>query len=186
MKVTETGLPGVLLLEPAVYADERGKFLELWNDQRMKDAGLPSRFCQDNLSYSSQGCLRGLHYQHPTGQGKLVSAVSGRIFDVAVDIRRDSPTFAKWTGVQLDDETNKQLWVPSGFAHGFIVLSERAAVMYKVDAPYRADEEQVIAYDDPDIDIEWPAEVSLINRRDRDALPLRDQKALPAYPRDEN
>jgi len=182
MKVSQTDLPDVILLEPAVFSDERGKFLELWNAQRAQDAGFVFEFCQDNLSYSSGGCLRGLHFQYPTQQGKLITAISGRIFDVAVDIRRGSPTFGKWTGVILDDEANRQLWIPKGYAHGFLVLSEQAAVMYKVDAPYCFDDEHIIAHDDPDIGIDWPTDVKSINSRDRDAPRLNEITTLPSYP----
>ncbi len=137
MNVTPTSLPGVLVIEPKVYGDARGHFLETWNQARYAEAGLPSTFVQDNLSFSSPGVLRGLHYQLPGGQGKLVSVLSGAVFDVAVDIRRGSPTFGRWVGETLSSENHKQMFIPAGFAHGFVVLGDTGALFsYKVDAPY--------------------------------------------------
>ena len=179
MKITETDLPGVLVLEPDVWADGRGKFLELWNRDRGVAAGIPETFFQDNLSRSVAGCLRGLHFQYPTQQGKLISVIRGRIFDVAVDIRKDSPMFGRWTAAILDDVEHRQFWIPRGFAHGFLVLSELADVFYKADAPYRRDEEYVVAHDDPALGIDWPSEAKIMNERDRSAPNLSELSALP-------
>ncbi len=157
MKVTETNLPGVLIFEPDVYEDSRGYFLETWNSTRYGAYNLPEKFVQDNLSFSHRGVLRGLHYQlSPREQGKLVSVVAGEVFDVAVDTRRSSPTFGHWFGTILSAENKKQLWIPVGFAHGFLVLSESAVFLYKVTEYYSPAHERCIRWDDPHIDIRWP------------------------------
>jgi len=181
MKIMETELPGVLILEPELHKDNRGIFVELWKRESGGISGLPAEFSQDNLSRSGHGCLRGLHYQYPTQQGKLVTALSGRIFDVAVDIRRGSPTFSRWTGIVLDDIKRQQLWIPRGFAHGFLVLSEQADVLYKADAPYRPDEQYALAHDDFALEIEWPAKAEIMSEADRHAPSLKDVLVLPAY-----
>lgn len=181
MKITATRLPGVMILEPALHKDDRGLLLELWNQDLFIASGLPGEFIQDNLSRSASGCLRGLHFQYPTQQGKLVTALSGRIFDVAVDIRRGSPTFGHWVGMILDDVKRQQLWIPRGFAHGFLVLSEQADVFYKADAAYRPEEQHVVAHDDPALGIEWPAEARLMSEADRHAPHLDAASILPAY-----
>jgi len=158
MTVTETALPGVLLLTPRVFGDDRGWFMESFNQARFDDAtGSAHRFVQDNQSFSRRGVLRGLHYQigaHP--QGKLVRALAGEIFDVAVDIRRGSPRFGQWTGARLSAENRHQLWVPAGFAHAFLVLSETAEVLYKTTDVYDPGGERAIVWNDPDIGIAWP------------------------------
>lgn len=160
MKVTETSLPGVLVIEPDVYEDSRGYFLETWNSARYRDYGLPEQFVQDNMSFSHRGVLRGLHYQlPPRAQGKLVSVAAGEVFDVAVDIRKGSPTFGKWFGTIISAENKKQLWIPAGFAHGFVVLSEWAVFLYKVTDYYSPECERCIRWDDPHIGIRWPIDL---------------------------
>ncbi len=157
MKLERTRLPDVARLVPQVFGDQRGFFMETWNTQKLAEAGLSVRFVQENMSRSSKGVLRGLHYQIENAQGKLVRALRGRIFDVAVDLRRSSPTFGKWVGEWLDDEAKRALWVPPGFAHGFYV-AEDADVMYACTEFYAPAHERSLAYDDPTIGIEWPLE----------------------------
>jgi dTDP-4-dehydrorhamnose 3,5-epimerase len=153
---TRLAIPDVILVEPVVHRDDRGFFLETYRADKYRDGGIPEVFVQDNHSRSQRGTLRGLHAQRRFPQGKLVRAVEGEIFDVAVDIRRDSPTFGQWVGEVLSAETFRQLWVPAGFAHGFCVLSEVAQVEYKCTDFYRRDDELAIAWNDPQIAIEWP------------------------------
>ena len=156
MIVTETNLPGVKLIEPKVFGDDRGFFLESWNARAFAGAGIDVAFVQDNHSRSARGVLRGLHYQIVEPQGKLVRVVSGAVFDVAVDVRRSSPHFGRWTGAELSADNKRMLWVPPGFAHGFIVLSETADFMYKCTTLYAPARDRGIAWNDPDIGIEWP------------------------------
>jgi dTDP-4-dehydrorhamnose 3,5-epimerase len=170
----ETGIPGLVIVEPVVHGDERGYFLETWNAERYGALGLPDRFVQSNLSSSGAGIIRGLHYQYPVPQGKLVSVLEGRVFDVAVDVRSDSPTFRQWAGVELSAQNHRQLYVPEGFAHGFCVMSDRALVSYMVTAPYRAEFDKVVAWNDPDIGIEWPLEPRALSAKDRSAPVLKD------------
>ncbi len=186
MKVTRTDLPGVLQVEPTVHGDQRGFFLESFQRGRYAEAGLDVAFVQDNLSRSEKGVLRGLHYQ--CFQGKLVTAVRGEIFDVAVDIRPDSQTFRRWHGTILSDANHRQLYVPPGFAHGFCVLSETADVLYKTTEYYRPDEEGGILWNDPDLGIEWPVSEPHLSSRDArnpllisilDRLPTMAQLAIP-------
>jgi dTDP-4-dehydrorhamnose 3,5-epimerase len=174
-------LPEVLIVEPDIHRDERGAFSESWNDARYRDAGIPGPFVQDNLVRSVRAVLRGLHFQNPAAQGKLVCAVRGSVFDVAVDIRVGSPTFGKAAAVTLDDVSRRQLWVPRGFAHGYCVLSGEADVLYKVDAPYRREHEGVVAWNDPDLAIAWPVAAPVLNARDGSAPRLRDIANLPRY-----
>ncbi len=183
MNVIETDLPGVLIIEPKVFGDERGFFMESWNGRRYEEAGLPGRFVQDNLSYSSHGVLRGLHFQNPNPQGKLVSVLRGEVFDVAVDIRVGSPTFGRWTGTTLSAENKRQLWVPPNFAHGFVVTGEVALFSYKCTDYYNAQTEGTVLWDDPDVGIEWPVEQPTLSEKDSAALPLREvpQDSLPRY-----
>jgi dTDP-4-dehydrorhamnose 3,5-epimerase len=156
MHVTPTAIPEVLLVEPKVFQDDRGFFLETFQAQKYRAAGIAAVFVQDNHSGSRRGVLRGLHYQVGRPQGKLVSAVAGEVFDVAVDLRRSSPTFGRWVGVPLAARDHRQLWVPPGFAHGFYVLSEWAEVAYKVTDFYDPEEERTLAWDDPMVGIAWP------------------------------
>jgi dTDP-4-dehydrorhamnose 3,5-epimerase len=157
MKATATAIADVLVLEPRVFGDSRGFFLESFNQQRFDEAvGRPVGFVQDNHSRSVRGVLRGLHYQLHKPQGKLVRVVRGAVFDVAVDIRRASPTFGRWVGVELTEDNHRQLWVPPGLAHGFVVTSESADFLYKTTEFYAPEHERAIRWDDPDIGIEWP------------------------------
>jgi dTDP-4-dehydrorhamnose 3,5-epimerase len=157
MNIIDTGLPGVLVLEPKIYGDSRGFFYESYNQQVFTDkVGLPIQFVQDNHSRSTQHVLRGLHYQIQQPQGKLVRVVLGSIFDVAVDIRRSSPTFGQWVGWELSAENRRQLWVPAGFAHGFLVTSDHAEVLYKTTDYYAPSYERCILWNDPDLAIAWP------------------------------
>lgn len=158
LTVTPTEIPGVLILEPKVFGDSRGFFLESFNQDTFRQAtGLDVNFVQDNHSRSSRGVLRGLHYQLPPhAQGKLVRVVSGSVFDVAVDIRRDSPTYGRWVGVSLTAENHRQLWIPPGLAHGFLVTSESADLLYKTTDYYSPTHERCIAWDDSDLAISWP------------------------------
>ena len=158
MRVTPTAIPDVLLLEPKVFGDARGFFFESFNRKVFREAtGLDPEFVQDNHSRSARGVLRGLHYQLQQPQDKLVRVARGAVFDVAVDIRRKSPTFGKWVGAELSEENQRQMWVPAGFAHGFMVLSEFADLLYKTTDYYAPEHERCIAWDDPDLAIAWPA-----------------------------
>jgi dTDP-4-dehydrorhamnose 3,5-epimerase len=184
MKVTELSLPGVLLVEPKVHGDARGFFVELFHEGRYREHGIVDPFLQDNLSLSRRGVLRGLHFQNPTPQGKLVSVLSGEVFDVAVDVRVGSPTFGKWTAAILSETNKHQLWVPGGFAHGFVVLSEQALFAYKCTNLYRPEAEHVVLWSDPAIGIEWPLkEPPSLSARDEKALPLHEiaHDKLPVY-----
>ncbi len=184
MKVSATELPGVLLIDTARFDDERGWFRETYQSQRYAEAGLPSRFVQDNVSRSRAGVLRGLHFQHPRGQGKLVSVLEGEIWDVAVDVRLGSATFGRWTGRTLSAENHRQLYTPSGFAHGFAVTSVREAlVMYKCTELYEPAAERTLRWDDPELAIRWPVEVPLVSDKDRVGLRLRElaEGSLPDY-----
>ena len=174
MKVTETRLPGVVVIEPAVYRDDRGYLTEVWNERRYRQAGLDMTFVQDNLSSSRRGVLRGLHFQWPAAQGKLVSVLQGEVFDVAVDIRAGSPTFRQWVGVTLSAENRQQIFIPEGFAHGFAVASETAVVLYKCTALYTPTDEASIVWNDPAIGIEWPFENPTLAAKDASAPRLAD------------
>lgn len=157
MKVTPTSLPEVLVIEPAVFGDHRGFFMESWNQRHFDEAiGAPVRFVQDNHSRSSRGVLRGLHYQIEHAQGKLVRAASGRLFDVAVDLRRSSPRLGQWVGIELSAENKRQLWVPPGFGHGFLVLSDWAELLYKATDYYSPQHERALAWNDAHVGIRWP------------------------------
>lgn len=182
MNVTETELPGVLILEPRVFKDDRGYFLETWNQESYAAAGLPNQFVQDNLSFSTHGVLRGLHYQEPHPQGKLVWVVSGEVFDVAVDIRLGSPTFGRWTGVTLSAENARQLWVPEGFAHGFVVTGDHARFAYKCTNGYHREAEGSIRWDDPAIGIDWPVSDPVLSEKDA-AAPLLSEASEDRLPR---
>lgn len=156
MEFVETDLPGVILIVPVVHGDDRGYFMETWQARQFRDAGIDAEFVQDNLSLSSKGTLRGLHYQIEQSQGKLVRVVSGEVFDVAVDLRKSSATFGQWVGHILSEENKQQVWVPPGFAHGFLVLSDTARFEYKCTAYYAPEHDRCIRWNDPDIGIEWP------------------------------
>ena len=170
------------MFEPAVHRDARGFFLETWRASRYRDAGLDLPFVQDNHSRSVQGTLRGLHYQIQQAQGKLVYAVTGSVYDVAVDLRRSSPTFGRWIGCTLTEENHRQLWVPPGFAHGFYVTSPAADVVYKCTDVYASEHERCLRWDDPDLAITWPlveGAPPLLSPRDAAAPPLREAQAYP-------
>ncbi len=183
MKVATTRLAGPLILEPRVFGDQRGFFMESHQQNRYAAAGVDVTFVQDNISRSVQNTLRGLHYQYPCGQAKLVQVLQGEIYDVAVDIRKGSPTFGQWVGVTLSAETHRQLFIPAGFAHGFCVLSSTALFMYKCSQYYAPENEGGIRWNDPDLGIDWPISVPVLSRRDQ-ALPclegIADQD-LPPY-----
>jgi dTDP-4-dehydrorhamnose 3,5-epimerase len=170
----ETRLEGVVLLEPEVHGDERGFMVETYRRDLWRELGVDADFVQHNHSRSSKGTLRGLHFQTQPGQAKLVRCPRGRILDVAVDLRRGSPTFGQWEGHVLDDEAHRQLYVPIGFAHGFAVLSEVADVAYQLSSAYDPATEAGIAWDDPDIGVEWPLEEPLLSERDRSAPRLAE------------
>jgi dTDP-4-dehydrorhamnose 3,5-epimerase len=169
VKVFKSQIPDVLLIEPKVYQDERGLFLESYNRRSFKDAtGLDVQFVQDNQSFSRRNVLRGLHYQIQKAQGKLVQVMAGEIFDVAVDIRRSSPTFGKWVGVTLSGGGHRMVWIPQGFAHGYIVLSEQAMVLYKTTDFYAPEHERTILWNDPTLAIRWPIEgQAIVSDKDR-------------------
>lgn len=174
MNIIETELPGVLIIEPKVFGDERGFFFESFNAQRFDEAtGQPWSFVQDNHSRSARGVLRGIHYQIRQAQGKLVRVTEGEVFDVAVDLRRASPTFGRWTGVRLSGENKRQLWVPPGFGHGFLVLSESADFLYKTTDYYAPEHERSLAWNDPSVAIDWPSIPGLATP----ILSAKDQKA---------
>ena len=156
MKVIATSIPGALIIEPKVWGDERGFFLETYRGNRYAQFGIPASLPQDNLSFSRRGVLRGLHCQHPRAQGKLVQVFAGEVYDVAVDVRRGSPTFGRWVAVTLSAANQRQLWVPPGFAHGFLVTSETALFGYKCSDYYHPETEFSVRWDDPAIGIEWP------------------------------
>ncbi len=172
MKVTATAIPEVLLLEPKVFGDERGFFLESYNRRAFREAtGLDPEFVQDNHSRSAKNVLRGLHYQVRQPQGKLVRVTAGTIWDVAVDLRRSSPTFGRWVGFELDAGTHRVAWIPAGFAHGFLVLSESAEFLYKVTDYRAAEHERCIRWDDPQLDIDWPLQgPPILSAKDADGL----------------
>jgi dTDP-4-dehydrorhamnose 3,5-epimerase len=174
MNVQRCQLEGLLIIEPKVFGDARGYFLESWNRNRYREVGLDADFVQDNISFSRRGTLRGLHFQNPKPQGKLLQVLMGEVFDVAVDIRRSSPTFGKWHGLVLSAENKRQFYIPSGFAHGFAVLSETALFQYKCTEFYSPMDEMAILWNDPEIGIDWPLKEPLLSERDAKGLRLRD------------
>ena len=178
MNVTPTALPDVLLVEPTVFGDARGYFFEAYSARRYAAAGIAAPFVQDNVSYSQRGVLRGLHYQHPFGQGKLVGVLKGEVFDVAVDVRRGSPTYGRWVGKCLSSANKRQLYIPPGFAHGFLVTSDDALFAYKCTEYYHPETERTIRWDDPGIGIEWPLDGPVVSAKDHVAV------TLEAVPRD--
>jgi dTDP-4-dehydrorhamnose 3,5-epimerase len=186
MKATPTAIPDVLLIEPKVFGDARGFFFESFNQKAFNAAtGLDLDFVQDNHSRSGHAVLRGLHYQVEQPQGKLVRVVRGAVFDVAVDIRRTSPTFGQWVGAELSDDNHQQLWIPPGFAHGFLVLSESADFLYKTTDYYAPQHERCIAWNDPDLQIDWPALASepLLSVKDQAGIRLSEADVLTNFPR---
>lgn len=183
MIVTETKIPGLLIIEPKVFGDERGFFLETYNEQRYKEAGIAETFVQDNLSFSKKGILRGLHFQNPNPQGKLVQVIQGEVFDVAVDIRVGSPTFGEWVGIYLSSENKKQFYVPPGFAHGFLVTSDTALFSYKCTDFYNPEGEYSIIWNDQDLGISWPIKNPNLSIKDRSGVRLKslDTMVLIGY-----
>ncbi len=187
MNIITTNLPGVIVIEPKVYGDKRGFFLETFREDVLLQAGINAHFVQDNHTRSSQGVLRGLHYQMTQTQGKLVRVATGSVFDVMVDVRSGSPTFGQWYGTELNEDNLKMMYVPPGFAHGFVTLSETADFIYKCTDYYHPESEQGIAWDDPDLNIDWPiaeiAEKISLSDKDKQNVKLKDQPAekLPAY-----
>jgi dTDP-4-dehydrorhamnose 3,5-epimerase len=181
MQITPTAIPDVLLLEPKVFGDERGFFFESYHQRTFEQAvGKPTPFVQDNHSRSAQGVLRGLHYQIRQPQGKLVRVVAGAVFDVAVDIRRSSPTFGRWVGEHLSADNKRQLWVPPGFAHGFLVLSEYAEFLYKTTDYYAPEHERSIRWDDPAVGIAWPLQGEpRLSAKDQAGIALADAEVFP-------
>jgi dTDP-4-dehydrorhamnose 3,5-epimerase len=183
MKVIESDLPGCLVLEPQVFGDERGFFYESFNRDKLAAYGLQPTFVQGNVSSSARGVLRGLHYQWPQPQGKLVSVLEGEVWDVAVDIRRGSPTFGRWTAVVLSAENKRHFWIPEGFAHGFVTLSERALFTYLCTATYDRAADAGIRWDDPALAIDWPVSTPLLSDKDARAPLLGDvaEDRLPVF-----
>ena len=187
MNIITTNLPGVIVIEPKAYVDKRGFFLETFREDVLLQAGINAHFVQDNHTRSSQGVLRGLHYQMTQTQGKLVRVAAGSVFDVVVDVRSSSPTFGQWYGTELNEDNSKMIYVPPGFAHGFVVLSETADFIYKCTDYYHPESEQGIAWDDPNLNIDWSiaeiAEKISLSDKDKQNVKLKDQPAekLPAY-----
>ncbi len=174
MHAEPTPLDGVTIIRPKRFPDERGAFFESWERDRYAALGLPSEWRQDNVVHSTAGVLRGMHFQHPRGQHKLVTVLAGEIFDVAVDVRRNSPTFGKWFGTVLSADNGAQLSIAPGFAHGYLVLSETSIVSYKASERYDASVERALRWDDGDVAIAWPTRPTIVSAKDRDGLPLRD------------
>lgn len=178
MKITETELPGVVIIEPKVFGDERGFFVETFQTERYRAAGITDAFVQDNHSRSRRGVLRGLHFQHTRPQGKLVRVSRGSVFDVAADVDPASPTFGRYVAATLSDENHRQIWIPPGYAHGFCVLSESADFQYKCTTLYDPTDEAGVRWNDPDLDIRWPDIAPLLSAKDLGLPLLRD---LPSY-----
>jgi dTDP-4-dehydrorhamnose 3,5-epimerase len=183
MNVIPTALAGVYVIEPKVFGDERGYFMEQWKSSAYRDAGVPAELVQANVSRSAHGVLRGLHYQYPEPQGKLVTVLEGAVFDVAVDIRSGSPRFGEWAGVELSADNHRQLWVPEGFAHGFCVSSDAAVVHYLCSREFAPQHDAVILWNDPDLGITWPLDRCTLSDKDAAAPRLRDvpAQALPPF-----
>lgn len=182
MNIHTCELAGLKVLEPRVFGDARGFFMELWNRRRYGESGLGVDFVQDNLSLSRRGTLRGLHFQQPNAQAKLLQVFEGEVFDVAVDVRRNSPTFGRWHGLVLSAENKRQFYVPPGFAHGFAVLSETALFYYKCSAFYSPNDERTVRWDDPEIGIQWPVREPLLSEKDARAPCLRQLPAEGLFP----
>ena len=174
-----TSLPGVVILEPCVFTDERGFFLESYNERAFVELGIGEKFVQDNHSSSQRNVLRGLHYQIKNVQGKLVRAVEGEILDVAVDVRRSSPTFGGWEAVRLSDQNKRMLWIPPGLAHGFLVISKQAQVLYKATDYYSPEHERTLMWNDPDLNIAWDVEGEpIVSAKDQRGVVLRDAETF--------
>jgi dTDP-4-dehydrorhamnose 3,5-epimerase len=179
MKSQATQIPGVLIVEPAIFGDDRGFFLESYNEREMRNIGIDAHFVQDNHSRSQRNVLRGLHYQISQPQGKLVRVVTGRVYDVAVDVRRDSPAFGKWVGVELSAENKRMFWLPAGMAHGFVVLSDSADFLYKATEYYAPKFERTILWNDTELGIEWPLTGQpILSAKDAAAKTFRDAEVF--------
>jgi dTDP-4-dehydrorhamnose 3,5-epimerase len=174
MNLLTFDIPGLLLIEPKVFGDPRGFFFELWNQRRFADIGIKTEFVQDNISMSQRNTLRGLHFQNPNSQAKLVTVLEGEVFDVAVDLRRSSPTFGCAHGLKLSRDNKRQFYIPAGFAHGFLVLSDTVLFHYKCTTFYSPKDEITIAWDDPDLKIDWGITNPILSEKDRHGLRLRD------------
>jgi dTDP-4-dehydrorhamnose 3,5-epimerase len=179
MKFREGNIPGLLVVEPDVFSDDRGFFLESWSSSEFSAAGIDATYVQDNHSRSHKGVLRGMHFQQPQPQGKLVRVVRGTVFDVAIDLRASSPTFGMWEGVILSAENKRMLWVPRGFAHGFLALEDETDLLYKCDAPYAPDFEHTLAWDDSAVGIEWPLDGLELKLSAKDRLGKRLAEVVP-------
>jgi len=181
MNVISCDIPGLLIIEPRVFGDERGFFMESWNATAFAEAGLDMNFVQDNHSRSQKGVLRGMHFQNPGAQGKLLRVTSGAVFDVAVDLRRSSDHFGKWFGVELSAENKRMFWVPEGFAHGFLTLEDDTDFMYKCTAPYAPEHEHSLVWNDPAVGIDWPLNgiEPIISDKDRDGAQLATVETYP-------
>jgi dTDP-4-dehydrorhamnose 3,5-epimerase len=183
MKVARTALEDVLVVEPDVHSDDRGHFFEAWHRLRYAETGLPTDFVQDNFSFSRRGVLRGMHFQHPAAQGKLVFALEGEVYDVAVDIRVGSPTFGRWVGLTLSGQNRRQVWIPAGFAHGFCVTSDTALVGYKCTNFYAPGSEGCLIWNDADVAIRWPVSGPIVSAKDRAGRSLQELKRAQTLPR---
>lgn len=183
MNIIETKLPGILILEPKLFSDERGYFLETWHSTRFENAGIPGPFVQDNISFSKKGVLRGLHYQYPRSQGKLIQVLWGEVLDVAVDIRAGSPTYGRWISEVLSEANHKQMYIPPGFAHGYCVTSETAVFLYKCTEFYNSATEHGIIWNDPELNIDWPVKKPILSAKDKNYARLKDisPEALPHF-----
>jgi len=170
MRIIDTRIPGLILIEPEVFEDIRGDFFELWNEKKYQEVGVPTYFAQDNISFSKKGILRGLHFQTDKPQGKLVSTIQGEVFDVVVDLRKDSPTYGKWESFVLNSQNKLQLYIPEEFAHGFYVLSENAIFLYKCTNYYNTTSEHTLIWNDPDVDIEWPETDVILSEKDTNGI----------------
>lgn len=181
MNIVTCDIEGPLIIEPRVFGDDRGFFMETWNAAAFAEAGLDLTFVQDNHSHSQKGVLRGMHFQNPGAQGKLVRVARGAVFDAVVDMRRGSPTFGQWTGVYLSAQNKRMFWVPEGFAHGFLTLEDNTDFLYKCTAPYAPQNEQSLAWDDPDVGIEWPLDgmQPLLSAKDTTGSPLAQLEGYP-------
>jgi len=183
LDVEATKLKGALIIQPKVFGDERGFLVEMWNQDRYSEFGVSKVFVQDNISASSRDVLRGLHFQNPNQQGKLVTVLEGEVYDVAVDIRVGSPTFGEWVGVELSGVTKKQFYIPTGFAHGFCVTSETALFGYKCTDSYNPKAEMTVLWNDPDLGIQWPSDHPNLSKKDEEGIPLAKipEASLPKY-----
>ena len=183
MKVRPGGLPGLLVVEPPLFPDDRGSFFELFVEPRYQDSGIEQRFVQDNVSRSRRGVVRGLHFQHPGDQGKLVSVLNGAAYDVAVDVRVGSPTYGRWDAEELSADNRRQLWIPPGFAHGFQALADDTVMLYKCTAVYLPAGERTVRYDDPALAITWPLAERVVSAKDAAGRLLADlpKDHLPRY-----